>query len=219
MFWSETANGSLLQKILALMCKPRAFLVIKHEVIKATGRAVAMRRSWYRAKGANGEVAGNINDSLWFVCLSLWARSRVQQTLNSQKIQRQIFLCKDKYWQLQKVRASSVLNLCDHYNIYGQLSQFSQHRLLLTHIRKVGQSKQKWLNLFSHSSVVQTARFCRVLHASKSLSGDELIWSLPCFKQWAETDGIQPQLFCVHPQARIRQAVKRKEELTNLWRE
>lgn len=43
--------------------------MIKHEVIKATGRVVAVPISWYRAKGANGEVTGSINDSSWFVCL------------------------------------------------------------------------------------------------------------------------------------------------------
>lgn len=69
MFGSETANGSLLQQILALICKPRAFLTIKHEVIKATGRIVAVHKNWYRAKEANGEVTRNINDSSWFVCL------------------------------------------------------------------------------------------------------------------------------------------------------
>lgn len=63
MFLSETAKGSLLQQILALICKRRAFLVIKQEAIKATGRAVDVHRSCYRAKGANGEVTGNVNDS------------------------------------------------------------------------------------------------------------------------------------------------------------
>lgn len=69
MFWSETANGSLLQQILAVICKPRAFSMIKHKVIKTTGRAVAVHRSGYRAKGENGEVTGNINDNSWLVCL------------------------------------------------------------------------------------------------------------------------------------------------------
>ena len=43
--------------------------MIKHEGIKTTGRVVAVHRSSYRAKGANGEVTGNINDGSWFVCL------------------------------------------------------------------------------------------------------------------------------------------------------
>lgn len=69
MFGSKTANGSLLQQILALICKPRAFVTIKHEVIKTTGRVVAVHRNWYRAKEANGQVTRNTNDSSWFVCL------------------------------------------------------------------------------------------------------------------------------------------------------
>lgn len=140
------------------------FLIIKHEMIKATGRAVAVRRSWYREKGANGEATGNINDGL-FAFVRLRTRSWQQQTLKSQKIQRQKNLCKNVYFQLQKVKVSFLLNLCEHY-VYGQLSQLTQHRLLLRETGKFDQSKQKRFILFSHSSVVQTAGFCRVLHAS-----------------------------------------------------
>lgn len=44
-------------------------MVIEHAVIKAAGRVMAVHRSWSRAKGANGEMTGNINDSSWFTCL------------------------------------------------------------------------------------------------------------------------------------------------------
>lgn len=78
-----------------------------------------------------------------FAFASLQTKSQGQQTLNSWKIERQMFLCKDRYLELQKVKASFVSNLCEHYIIYGQLSQFSQARLLLREIGKNGQSKQK----------------------------------------------------------------------------
>lgn len=63
MFLNETAKGTVLQQILALICKPRAFLIIKCEVIKAIGKVVDVQRICYRAKGANGEVTGDTNDS------------------------------------------------------------------------------------------------------------------------------------------------------------
>lgn len=72
MFLSETAKGSVLQQILALICKPRAFLIIKCEVIKATGKVVDVQRICYRVKGANGEVNGDTNDSC-LPCLPLLA--------------------------------------------------------------------------------------------------------------------------------------------------
>lgn len=100
-----------------------------------------------------------------FAFASLQTRSKWQQTLNSQKKERKIFLCKDRYLQPQKVKASFLLNLCEHYIIYGQLSQFSQARLLLRETGKNDQSEQKRFNLFSHSSVVQTD----VLHSTASL--------------------------------------------------
>lgn len=159
--------------------------MIEHAVIKAAGRVMAVHRSCSRAKGANGEMTGNIHDSSWFACLPAYGPGSRAANVK-QNIQRQKSLCKDKYLQLWKVKASSILNPCEHY-IRGQ---FSHSRLLLTETGKVGQSKQKGFKLFSLSPVVQPARFCTALQASKSLSGDELIWSLPCCNQQAETDGI-----------------------------